>query len=510
LGATARDRAWSAVQAAADGIIITNLAGRVQHMNPEAERLTGCPCESAAGRPLAEILRLEEKHGRIVRSDLVRLAILQGQRIGLGSDLTLCGADGQRRDVEGEIAVTEAAGSITGAVLTFRDVTASKRQREQDARNLRLRATARLAGGVAHEFNEFLTVILGSADHLRSVAVEDPGLRTMIDQIGRATAAAVEVTQELLSLSRAEVTFPRPLNLSDLIAGFCPELRRATPDTITITTHLDPSLVTIRADPDQMRLMIANAVLHARRAMPDGGTIRIETENVEVDPHQRGSRVQRFANVKVVDSRIHAENSDLDHAIERFYQPSAARRVTGTELLILLGIVQDANGRISLKTTPGLGATLEMLFPQEDGGEPVLTLEETAAASQSNPTILVVEEDPDVRALLHSGFDGCGYQVLEAVDAAEALLLAEWHEGPIDVLIAGAGLGTPNPTTSLKAFSTRRPETRLLLTCDGPRNLTQFDDFLKRGAQALLKPFGQQALQDRVREMLLSPRQGVN
>jgi CheY-like chemotaxis protein len=330
----------------------------------------------------------------------------------------------------------------------------------------------------------------------------------MIDQIGRATGSAVEVTQELLSLSRSEVTFPQPLNLNDLISGFCPELREAMPENITISTKLDPSLVTIRADPDQMRLMIANAILHARRAMPDGGTIRIETENVAVAPQQRGSRTQRFAKVKVVDSRIHAGEADLDRAIERFYQPGAARRVTGTELLIVLGVVQESNGRISLKTNPGLGATLEMLFPQQEENDPFVTFEEEAAAGQANPTILVVEPDADVRALLHSCLDRSGYRVLEAVDAAEALLFAEWHEGPIDLLIAG--VGAPNATGVLKAFSTRRPEARLLLTSGGAPDRRRLDEFLKRGARTIRKPFTQKALLDRVREMLLSPRKGVN
>ena len=504
-----RNRAWSALQAAADGIIITNEAGRVQHINPAAERLTGCRCESATGRPLSEVLRLQEQHGRSVRSDLVRLAILHGHVIGLGPGLTLCSADGQKREVEGEIAVTEAAGAINGTVVTFRDVTAPKRQREQDARNLRLKATARLARGVAHEFNELLTVILGCADHLRSVAGEDPELVAMVEQIGKATGAAVEVTQELLSLSRSEANFPISLNLSHLITEFCPDLQETMPDNITITTHLDPSLVTIRVDPDQMRLMVANAVHHARRAMPDGGTIRIETENVKVTPQHRGSRVQRFAKVKVVDSRMHAGDADLDRAIERFYQPSAARGITGTELLILLGIVQDANGRVSLRTTPGLGATLEMLFPQEEEPEPLFA-GGAEMAGASNPTILVVEPDGDIRALLHFCFDRSGYRVLEAVDVGEALLLAEWHEGPIDLLISGSGMGSPKSASLLKAFSSRRPETRILLTCDSLRDLAHVEDLVKRGARTLRKPFGHNALLEQVQEMLLSPRKGLN
>lgn len=501
--------AWlpSALRSAADGVVITDADSRVKFLNRAAERLIGASSMDCQGKMVADVLRFKNRQGSEVRVDPVRLATLQGEAIGLGPELVLESADGERREIEGEIAVTEAAGSVCGAVITLRDVTARVRQEEQHLRDEKFRATARFAGALAHDFNDLLTVIVGCGDQLLQAIPPHHPMRAAVEQLSSASNTAASVTRELLSMASNDVAFPTWVDLNTIVEESCPELVRLLPPHIEITTGLSPAIGTVRADPDQLRLMILNAVLHARRSMPEGGRIHLETESVEIMPTERGRRLQNFVRLKITHSGVNLEG--LDSVFRAAAPDSTGHRISGTELFIVLGIVEHMDGRMSLSSKAGVGSRLEILLPRGESDPLLATADETGEAS-AKATILVVEDDPDIRVLLHSHFDRSGYQVLEARDAEEALLVFDLYEGAIDLLITDVAMGGLSGTGLVRAVSPSRPETKVLFISGHSQERANVAEFVERGARFLQKPFRRDELLTQVEEMLRAPRPILN
>ncbi|MGH9626949.1 MAG: hybrid sensor histidine kinase/response regulator [Bryobacteraceae bacterium] len=497
---------------ASTGVIATSTAGLVEFVNPAAERLTGFSFAQAVGRPLWDVLRLEERPGYRIQTDLVRLATLHGTGIDLGQNITLISQTGEERDVEGEICVSESNGSIAGALVTIRDITRRKGDEQQHLQRHKIRAMARLAGGIAHDFNNVLTLILGYTDQLLEQMPRHDPLRQTVQQIGDAGNTAVMVTRQLLALARQEIVVLKPLDLSAVIEDFYPALRRALPTNIQLTANLAHNLRPILADSDQVQLMVQNLVLYAGRTMPGGGTIRVRTENVEVMPYARGRRIQRFIKLTVSDT---GPGLDEDEA-ERLFEPSpsgnASQTATGgTELFIALSIVQTFNGRITVKSRPGLGTRFEILLPEEEAEQSAgVSADRNDIAADVKPTILLVEDDPDVRSLLHSYFQTSGYCVLEALNGEDALLIADVHEGAIDILITDVMMPGMSGLDLVRNIAELRPETKILFVSGYAHDLAGLDAFIEKGAAFLQKPFRQHELLTRVKSILHEGRRHVN
>jgi CheY-like chemotaxis protein len=266
----------------------------------------------------------------------------------------------------------------------------------------------------------------------------------------------------------------------------------------------------VRADPDQMQLMILNLTLHAGRRIPDGGKIHISTENLEVAPDERGRKLQQYVKLSVSDTGQSLEREEIERLFEPLPPGLTAPQSAGTELFIVLSILNHADGRITVKSKPGEGMSFEVLLPRELVEQAAPRLGRGAVFETVKPTILVVEDDADIRTLLQNYFQRSGYHLLEARNGEEALMIADLHEGSIDLLISDVAMPLMSGPDLVRAMAPLRPEMKVLFISGYPHDFGGLDAFLKRGAHFLQKPFRQNELLLRVKQILRQGRANVN
>lgn len=492
------------LEALGDAIIVVNGRDHVEFMNRAAEKLTGITAADGFGRTLRAVLHLEREFGQELRSDLLGLAILNGSSISLGRNLILRSATGEERSVEGEIAPCEIAGTEPGAVVTFRDVTERVRHEMAYSRDQKVRAVAQLAGSIAHDLNNALTLILGHTDQLlRHIPEGDPA-RPTVETLKDAGDMACKVSDQLQFLSRKEILLPTVVHLNRLIDDSLCALESAAGPEIAIARKFAEDLGEMRADPDQMRDMLANLVKHACRAMPHGGNILLETADVDFAGEERAGRTRRFVRVRFHYSGPGMKHEDADRIFEPRFR-ATEREAQDLGIFMVLGVVSDASGHISADVQPGVSTTFEILFPRIQEPHPIFSSLETPG-ELSKPTILLVEDDADVRALLSTYFDRGGYRLLEAQNGEEALQVSQFYEGPIDLLISDMLMPVMSGLHLVNAISVVRPETRALIISGRPPDPATLCDLTTQGVHFLQKPFRSAELLGQVEQILREAR----
>jgi|GEM_PF-5901756 len=499
--ASAMARLTTTLQSAGDGVIVTDLEGRIEFLNLAAERLMGIESVSAEGRPLQEILRLEERFGDTVKNNLVDLAIIGDAPIALGKDLVLSTHTGLTRQVEGEISVRIGGGVPTGTVITIRDVTARQWDELQRREEQKFSAVGRLAGAVAHELNNLLTVILGHSEVLHELYRDLPPVQASTAAIQQAATGIGVVARQLLALGHREVLQPKTLNLNTLVEGASLRLRELIPAEVELAISLEPDLGNILVDPSQMELALFNLVCHCLDRMPAGGRIELRTANVTVDANARARHLRRYVQLSIEDSG----SGFNGHATEEVFEPSWSKepsRPYGLGLFTARNVVSAANGHLSIESESEVGAKFVLLFPQVEE-EIVLPEDRTVAARQKGQaTLLLVEDDNAIRILLRNSFEKRGYRVLEARDGEEALFQAELHQEGIDLLISDVGMPNMDGPTLARQLVIGRPDIRVLLISGGPVEPGGVQDLIRRGAHFVQKPFSQQELLAQVEALL--------
>lgn len=502
--------AWvrAVLEALGDAVIVVNPENRVEYMNRAAEKLTGMAAAEGFGRILTDVLHLAPEFGEELRGDLLGLAILNGSSISLGRNLILRSVSGEELSVEGEIAPCEVPGRPPGAVLTFRDVTERNRHEMAYSRDQKVRAVAQLAGSIAHDLNNALTLILGHTDELlRRIPEGDPA-RPATETLKDAGDMACKVSDQLRLLSRKEILLPTVFTLNRLIDDSMGILQSTAGPEIHITRDLADDLGEMRADPDQIRDMLINLVIHARQALPYGGTIRLETADVDFAGQERAGRTRRFIRLRFHYSGPGMKHEDADRIFEpRFRATEGEAQDLG--IFMVLGVVSDASGHITAEVQPGVSTTFEILLPRLQEAHPIFaSLETPEEASKS--TILLVEDDADVRALLSTYFDRSGYRLLEAENGEEALQVSELYEGTIDLLITDMVMPVMSGPHLVHAISMDRPETRALMISGRPPDPATLRDMTRQGVHFLQKPFRSAELLRRVEQILKESRVRAN
>jgi PAS domain S-box-containing protein len=491
-----------------DAVIVVSAKNRIEFMNRAAERLTGVVSAQGFGRSLTDVLRLVTSSGEDVRGDLVELAVLHGSSISLGRSLTLRSANGEERAVEGDVSPREIAGDPPGAVVTLRDVTERNRSDLARFRDQKVRAVAQLAGSIAHDLNNALTLILGHADELlRRIPAGEPAHATAIS-IRSAGEMAARITDQLRLLSRKEILLPTLMNVNRLIEASAEEMQAAAGGEIEIVRALAEDLGNVRADADQLRDMLINLVMHAREILPQGGRIGIETADVDIAGEERAGRTRRFIRLRLSYSGPAMKQEDGDRIFEPRFRASEGE-TQDLGIFIVLGAVSDAGGQINAHVQPGVGTVVEILLPRVQESHPIFANNEMAAEGHK-PTILLVEDDPDVRALLSTYFDRSGYHLLEAENGEDALKVSEFYEGPIDLLITDVVMPVMSGPHLVQAIAVERPETRVLLISGLPPDSATLQDLTRRGVHFLQKPFRSADLLLRVQQVLKESRPRPN
>ncbi|HXA51409.1 MAG TPA: PAS domain S-box protein, partial [Candidatus Acidoferrum sp.] len=493
-----------AIEQAAEEFLITDAEGNIQYCNPAFERLTGYSRDEVIGSN-PSILRSGKQDAEFFRNlwDTIRAGRVWTGRI------TNRRKDGSLYEAEGTISpIHDAEGRVTGFVSARHDVTERLRLESQLRQSQRMESIGRLAGGIAHDFNNLLTVILGYSRVLLAEhsSPEDP-LNGFVKEISAAGERAASLTRQLLSFSRKQILVPRAIALDALVAEMRPMLQRLVGEDIRVEVPPSDGPYMVRADPDQMSQIFMNLAANARDAMSQGGLLFIRVTEATPDQVPSGAPA-RLAAGPVVRLTVSDSGQGIDEEtrlrmFEPFFTTKELGHGTGLGLATVYGIVEQSEGFIEVSSEPGKGAAFHIYLPRVgDVAESVKTpvaVEETKGGSE---TILVVEDQDDLRRLVVTVLRARGYRVLDASDGHEALrVMAETAEA-IDLLLTDVIM--PDITGKQVADQARqsRPGIRVLFMSGYPGEVIARRGVLDRGVSYLPKPFSVEALTGKVREVL--------
>jgi len=374
----------------------------------------------------------------------------------------------------------------------------------------KMESIGRLAGGVAHDFNNLLTVINGYSDLLYSRMAEKDPLRSHADEIRKAGARATELTSQLLAFGRKQVGRPRPLNLNSVIGDSEKMLQRLVGEDIRLVTKLAPSLGMVMADPGHVHQILMNLTVNARDAMPDGGALVIETSNVAADSIDARSVPTDWKPGPSVRLSVRDTGSGMDEKTRKnIFEPffsTKGTKGTGLGLATVYGIIQQNHGWIEVSSEPGQGTTFQLYLPCVAGDArqvpaPAAT-EPPAGDTRGSETVLVVEDQDEVREFVVQALANRGFRVLQAADAPQALEVSERHSGSIDLLLTDVVLPGMNGRELAELFRMLRPSIKVIYTS----GYTQ-DIIASRGVQDgdvtyVHKPYSAEAIAVSVREAI--------
>jgi signal transduction histidine kinase len=409
------------------------------------------------------------------------------------------------------IAERDMGGIVVRIHGTMQDVTEQRRLEAQVRQSQRLEAVGQLAGGIAHDFNNILTAIRGFAELARNDL--EPGNRISSDLGHVITAAdrAADLVKQLLAFSRRQVLQPRVLDPAEAIVGVAPLLRRLLGEGVEVTIVTAPDLGRITVDPGQLGQVLINLAVNASDAMPRGGKLVIEAMNVALDAAYAADHPEATPGNHVViavsDTGHGMDAETRSRAFEPFFTTKGPDRGTGMGLATVYGIVKQSGGSIYLYSEPGQGTTFKLYFPRTDGA----VTESTAISSEAllrrsgTETVLLVEDDADVRGFARRVLAAAGFTVLEADHGASAIELAEAHLDTIHLLVTDAVLPGMHGAELAERLVAARSGLRVLYVSGFTENSVIHHGVVARGVNFLPKPYRAEDLVGRVRSVLDAP-----
>lgn len=487
-----------------DIVFTADLEGHFTTMNKAGERLTGYSREEALRMRLSFEQLVAPEH-----RDLAREMLFYGPETETPDNyqLEILAKKGRRLGLEVSTRWMFQHGVRIGLQGIARDVTERKHLEDQLRQSQKMEAIGRLAGGVAHDFNNLLTAIMGYSDLLNiHISSGDP-LRKYVDEIQKAGERAASLTGQLLAFSRKQPFSPRVISLSSVVSNMDRMLRRLIGEDVEIQTHADPSLGNIRADPGQMEQVMMNLVVNARDAMPDGGKLIIDMSNVQVDEHTSRTpfdvKPGKYVLLTVSDTGCGMDAETRSHIFEPFYTTKGPGKGTGLGLAIVYGIIQQSNGHISVQSEPGQGAKFLIYLPRVEEGLEVGSSDELLSAPpQGTETILLVEDQDEVRALAREVLQMAGYTVIEAGDGTEALTLNAAVEGDIQLLLTDVVMPRMSGWELSERITALRPGIKVLFMSGYSEQTPAEIGEMPEDAPFLQKPFPPAMLVRKVREIL--------
>ena len=453
-------RKGAILEAALDCIVSMDHTGAITEFNPAAENTFGYSRAAAIGQPLVDLIippSLRERHSAGLRRYLdTGVGPVLGKRI----ELRALRRDGSEIPVELAVVRTRSEGPPTFTAY-IRDLTerrqaagalkteSAHRERAEEAlrqteeqlrQSQKMEAIGTLAGSIAHDFNNLLSIILGYGEMLvEGLESADP-MREDLEEIAQAAERAKDLTQQLLAFSRQQVLEPKILNLNDAIAGMTKMLRRIIGEDLELALLPASHLGTVFVDPGQIGQVLLNLVVNARDAMPRGGKLTIETADVELDSTYASDHPEveagRYVMLSVSDTGVGMDRATQARIFEPFYTTKERGKGTGLGLSTVFGIVKQSGGSIWVYSEPGEGTTFKIYLPRSDvHATAVERSTPSPTTRRGSETILLVEDDEQVRNLAITILRRHGYQVLDAATGGEALLICEQHQGTIHALL---------------------------------------------------------------------------
>jgi PAS domain S-box-containing protein len=508
------ERLRSIMENANDAIFFVDSRGNIRFFNRKAEELYGYTADEIVGKPHSVLIpeRLQEIHRTWMEKFLsLDKSAISGKIVeGIGER-----KDGSEFYVETSTALLKQRGE-TYLVAILRDITERKKAEEEKAKleeqlrqSQKMEAVGLLAGGIAHDFNNILTAIIGYASLLQMKLQEDDPLRTQAGYILNSANRGANLTQGLLAFGRKQIINPKPVKVNEVINKVEKLLTRVIGEDIELKVKLTDKDTTVMADSVQIEQVLMNLATNARDAMPEGGHLIIGTERKEIDrayirTHGYG-KPGEYVFISISDSGAGMDDETREKIFEPFFTTKEVGKGTGLGLAMVYGTVKQHNGHISCYSEPGKGTTFKIYIPLYKG-EAIETATQWAAPTttsmEGTETILIAEDDSDVRKLTEDVLKRFGYTVIEAVDGEDAIRAFKENKEKIQLLLLDVIMPKKNGKEAYDEMKKIRPDIKVLFISGYTANIIHKRGMLEVGLDFILKPVSPTELLRKVREVL--------
>ena len=493
------------LEAAPDAMVVVNQAGDIVLVNVQAETQFGYRRDELLGQRVTNIIP-EGFAERLVtdatRSETDALA----QEIGTGIELSGRRKDGSRFPME--IMLSPLAGA-DGVLVTaaIRNISVRKAAEEQFRQSQKMEAVGQLTGGIAHDFNNILFVILANTDALLEDETFSPSVTDRLGQIDKAVQRASDLTRQLLAFSRKQPLRPQQTDLNDIVTETGNLLRRSLGAQIDIDAVLADDLCVVSVDRSQFETALVNLCINARDAMPGGGRLLIETQNMTLDEEycifHAGAVPGDYAMLSVTDAGAGIPAADLNRVFEPFFTTKDVGKGTGLGLSMVYGFIKQSNGHVSIYSELGHGTSVKLFLPRSNGVVAEAAVHDRAPVPGGTERILVVEDEPQVRANVVRQLRGLGYVVSDAPDGAAGVAAFEAAVLAYDLLLSDVVMPGPISGKQLAAEVARRwPRTKIVFMSGFTEISSVRHGRLDEGTLLLSKPFRKVDLARMVRRTL--------
>ena len=415
--------------------------------------------------------------------------------------------DGTIRWLEDEIVpVMDAGGAVERLDGVARDITERHRLEIRLVQTTKMEAVGRLAGGIAHDFNNILTAVLAHSEFLAEAMSAGDPRKDDVEEIRRCASRAAALTQQLLAFSRKQVLQPKVIALNEVVRGVEKLLRRLIGEDIALKVRLAPDLWTIQADPGQLEQVLVNLAVNARDAMPTGGALTIETANsgppLSETAEQSAPGPTEYVVLTVLDTGVGMDPETKAHIFEPFFTTKDVGQGTGMGLATVYGIVKQSGGLITVDSTCGKGATFRIYFPRASKPPTIEAVVATSEVEGGSETVLVVEDQREVRNVVCRTLEGAGYRVIPAVNADDARRLVQHQTERVNLVLTDVVMPGGSGPELVAWLQVQHPGIRVLYMSGYTDTAVGAQELRSGGLSLLQKPFDRMTLTKRVREAL--------
>lgn len=503
-----KERAQVTLNSIGDGVISTDAGCRMTYLNAVAEKITGWSQEEAEGHSFEEVFQIIDATTREATLNPMALAIQRNKIVALTLNCVLIRRDGVETPIEDSTApIHDARGWVTGAVMVFHDATTSRTLSLRMQQAQKMEAVGNLTGGMAHDFNNLLTVIIGNLDMLAERPENSDETKRLSQEALEAALRGADLTRRLLAFARQQPLQPQRVDVNKLVEGITKLLSRTLGEDVPISLDFGADIWPIIVDPVQLESALTNLATNARDAMPRGGKLTVTTANAHLDANYASRNIEvlpgDYVVLKVSDTGTGMPPEILAHIFEPFYTTKERGKGTGLGLAMVFGFMKQSGGHINVHSEINSGTAFCLYLPRAIAN--VVSIVQAPLVSPAiadHETILVVEDNSDVRQIVTRQLVGLGYHVLEVDNAAKALELLTFGN-KVDLLFTDIVMpGKLNGLELARVAKERWPDLKVILTSGFPETKPDGQGIATSGLRLLSKPYRKADLACLIRETL--------